>query len=422
MRFIHAADIHLDSPLQGLERYEGAPVDEIRSATRRAFERLVELALRESVDFVIIAGDLYDGDWRDHNTGLFFVYQITKLQEAGIPVFVIAGNHDAANKMTRSLRLPPNPTGGSPLLGHQAPETRELEHLGVAIHGQSFAQQAVTDNLAQRYPTARTGLFNIGILHTSLEGDKQHDTYAPCNLDDLRSKGYQYWALGHIHQRRQIATDPFVAYSGNIQGRHIRESGEKGCLLVDVDGRQQVRVSFEPLDVFRWEALEVSCAEATTVTEVLERFQERLGELLTRHGTTPLGIRVLLTGSCDVHQDLVARPMDHAAEIRAAVHEVCRDQVWIEKVKFATQYPSRAHRQSSLEGPVEELVNLLDQFAQADADLSPLANELSTLRNRLPADVTGGSEPLDLADHAWISEVLSQVKPLLIQRLTHKEE
>jgi DNA repair exonuclease SbcCD nuclease subunit len=129
--FVHAADIHLDSPLKGLERYENAPVERIRGATRRAFTRLIDLAIDKHVDFVLLAGDLYDGDWRDYNTGLFLVRQLGRLREQKIKVFVIAGNHDAANKMTRVLRLPDHVR----LLMHDRPETVRLPHLDVAIHG-----------------------------------------------------------------------------------------------------------------------------------------------------------------------------------------------------------------------------------------------------------------------------------------------
>src|ERR1700722_2160028 len=148
LSFLHAADIHLDSPLRGLERYEHAPVERIRSATRRAFERMIDLALERRVDFVLIAGDLYDGDWRDFNTGLYLVRQLGRLRELKIPVFVIAGNHDAANKMTRALRLPENVR----LLAHEHPETVRLEEHGVAIHGQSFGKAAVLENLAAAFP------------------------------------------------------------------------------------------------------------------------------------------------------------------------------------------------------------------------------------------------------------------------------
>ena len=225
--FLHAADIHLDSPLKGLERYENAPVERIRGATRRAFTRLIDLAIEKRVDFVLIAGDLYDGDWRDYNTGLYLVRQLGRLRDARIPVFVIAGNHDAANKMTRMLRLPDNVR----FLAHDRPETVRLDDLGVAIHGQSFAKAAVTENLAAAYPAPVSGYINIGLLHTGMGGADGHERYAPCTLEELRLRGYDYWALGHIHARQVLCNDPPVVFAGNVQGRHIRETGPKGCLL-----------------------------------------------------------------------------------------------------------------------------------------------------------------------------------------------
>ncbi|HET6424622.1 MAG TPA: DNA repair exonuclease, partial [Planctomycetaceae bacterium] len=252
-RFLHAADIHLDSPLHGLQRYDGAPVDAIRQSARTALKRLVDLALAERVAFVLIAGDLYDGDWRDYNTGLFFIAQAQRLADAGIPLYLIAGNHDAQNVMTKALVLPQQTT----FLAADRSETVYLEDLGVAIHGQSFATRAVTHDLSAAYPAGQRGLFNIGMLHTSA-GCEGHDNYAPCTLDGLRSRQYQYWALGHVHQRGILCEDPIVTFPGNIQGRHIKESGPKGCWLVTVDDRQAATVSFRPLDVLRWDRATVS--------------------------------------------------------------------------------------------------------------------------------------------------------------------
>lgn len=255
-RFLHAADIHLDSPLRGLHRYEGAPQDEIRQASRRALANLVQLALDESVAFVLIAGDLYDGDWKDHRTGLYFVSQMVRLREAGIPVFVIAGNHDAMNRMTRSLPLPENVR----MLDHKKAETVKLEKLGVAVHGQSFAAQAVLEDLSAGYPPAVGGMFNIGVLHTCATGRDGHDNYAPCTVEGLISKRYDYWALGHVHARETLHREPDIVFPGNIQGRHIRESGAKGCMLVEVNARQKLEATMRPLDVFRWQKCWVDAA------------------------------------------------------------------------------------------------------------------------------------------------------------------
>ena len=190
-KFLHAADIHLDSPLQKLEQYEGAPVRELRQATRRAFENLIELAIAEKVDFVLIAGDLYDGDWKDYNTGLYFISRITKLNDANIPVYIITGNHDAASAITKTLRLPDNVK----MFPTDKPCTFKLEEVGVAIHGQGFATPAVKKDLSAGYPVAVAGYFNIGMLHTCATGREGHEPYAPCTVAALESKGYDYWAL-----------------------------------------------------------------------------------------------------------------------------------------------------------------------------------------------------------------------------------
>ncbi|MCP5049968.1 MAG: DNA repair exonuclease, partial [bacterium] len=239
---MHTADIHLDSPLHRLEAYEGAPVEEVRQASRRAFENLIDFAVGESVDFVLIAGDLFDGDWKDYNTGLYFIRQVHRLKQADIYVFIISGNHDAAGRMTRVLPYLEN-VG---VFSHKKPETKTLDTLKVAIHGQSFSTSAVTDNMALAYPDPVPGYFNIGLLHTSLNGREGHENYAPCTVEDLKNRGYDYWALGHVHQSEIVSSDPFIVFPGCIQGRHIRETGDKGGVLVTVESGSAPEVLHYP--------------------------------------------------------------------------------------------------------------------------------------------------------------------------------
>ena len=418
VRFIHAADIHLDSPLKGLEQYDGAPVDTIRGATRRALEKLVSLAIAENVDFVLIAGDLYDGNWPDQNTGLFFVKQMSRLRDAGIPLYVIAGNHDALNKMTRSLRLPQNPGGDAPFFLAKTAETRRLDDLGVAIHGRSFLSAAELSNLALQYPAADPGLFNIGLLHTSLEGDTEHDRYAPCTLDDLRTKEYQYWALGHIHKRRIVDAGSQIIYSGNIQGRHIRESGAKGCYLVAVDDHGKVSTDFQALDVFRWAECDVDCTAAASGDDILDRFRRRLQELLDAADGLSLGVRVLLRGECPFHQELSARAEQWTAEIRSTAIVLAADQAWIEKVRLATTYPPVSEAGLRGDAAAEELSAVLDKLATSDDHIARLAEELAPLKSKLPAELLGGADSLALDDPAWLRSVLNEVGPLLHSRLS----
>jgi DNA repair exonuclease SbcCD nuclease subunit len=412
-KFIHAADIHLDSQLKGLERYDGAPVEELRGATRQALENLVRLAIEEQVDFVLVAGDLYDGTWQDHKTGLFFAAQMILLREAGIKVCLISGNHDAANRMTKSLQLPDNVVR----LPTNKPKTEPWDDLGVSIHGQGFANAAVMENLAVAYPKATPGHFNIGLLHTSATGNTAHDPYAPCTLDDLRAKGYDYWALGHIHQRDKLCSDADIHFSGNIQGRHIREAGAKGCLIVSVDDRRQATVRFEPLDVVRWEVAEVDAVSALDAHEVLDRCDRQLRTLLASSEGRLLAARVEVRGACRAHESLAAEPMRWTNELRRVAHDVGMGRIWLEKIKLRTSPEADMEAAQFEDGPLGELVDYLADLRGRPEGLSWLAGELTELKRKLPAELQEGEDAVRLDDPAWLASLLEHVQPILVSRL-----
>lgn len=300
MKLLHAADLHLDSQLRGLDRYDGAPLERIRHATRHAFENLIALAIDEAVDLVLLAGDLYDGDWRDYSTGLYFQNQMSRLRAAGIEVALIHGNHDAASQITRSLRLPENVT----VLGSREPQTRLYERLGIAVHGQSFATRAVTDDLAKHYPPARRDLFNIGLLHTCASGRDGHEPYAPCSLDTLVAKGYDYWALGHVHTREVLAREPWVVFPGNLQGRHARETGAKGATLIAIDAGRVLTVEHRALDAVRWSLCAVDLEEAASAADAVDLVRLALERALDAAEGRLLAARVELTGNTAAHAEL----------------------------------------------------------------------------------------------------------------------
>ena len=416
-KFIHAADLHLDSPLRGLERYPGAPADRLRGATREALENLVRLALDEQVQFVVIAGDVYDGDWPDHNTGLYFATQMNRLCEANVPVLLIAGNHDAANRMTRTLRLPDNVH----VLSNRKPQTVELGNCAAVVHGQSFARQEVWDNLASAYPAAVRGAFNIGLLHTcATGGSSSHERYAPCSLDDLRSRDYDYWALGHIHQRGEVLREPLTLFPGNLQGRHIRETGPKGCLVVEVDDRLQPQARFESLDVVRWSRVTITAKADEHADDLRLRFATEMKGAVDEAGDRLLAVRVEIIGACRAHDQIAAQPEQWRSELRAIANEAGSDQAWIEKIELATQAP--ADIDAPREGPLAELVELVREYAAQPARLSELAGELDDLTRKLPADLREGPDALRLDDPEWLADVVRQTEPLLLARLQSPRE
>ena len=208
----------------------------------------------------VLAGDIFDGPWRDIGTGLFFCRELERIKQ--IPVFAVLGNHDSASTIISALPWPAHVHRFSA----DAPESITLERLNVVLHGRSFATKSVPDDLAAGFPEAVRGRHNIGVLHTSLGGYAAHETYAPTSLAILNGKRYDVWCLGHVHERQIISQQPLVLYPGNIQGRHIKERGARGCYIIDdASGRFEPR--FVELDSLRWELVDVDVTACRTVDE-----------------------------------------------------------------------------------------------------------------------------------------------------------
>lgn len=378
-RFIHTGDIHLDSPLKGLAGQEGAAAERIRTATRVAFANLVELAIEEDVQFFVIAGDLYDGDWRDFQTGLFFVAQMGRLAKAGIPVFLLFGNHDAENQISKRLTLPDNVRRFS----SRKPQTFQLRDLRVALHGQSFRDRAVTDNLVPAYPTPVQDAFNIGVLHTALGGMGGHENYAPCSLDDLVNKGYDYWALGHVHQGAVLHENPHVVFCGNLQGRHIRETGPKGAKLITVDDGRISEIATIETDVVRWTHLRVSLDGARDAGSVIAMMVAEIGSAAAASDSGRLlACRVELTGRTEMHDFVISSREQLAAEARAAALALGEEAAWIERLVVGTEPIGTVLSSNSDEA--DALRAIISQVADDPAFVEQLRADLSDLLRKLP--------------------------------------
>ncbi len=410
MRFLHAADIHLDSPLRGLDQYEGAPAEALRGATRRAFTALVQLAVKEGVNLVILAGDLYDGDWPDYNTGLFFLKSVRPLQQAGIPLVMLSGNHDAASRITAQLTLPE----GVYTLPTAHPGTKRFEHLRVAVHGQGFATQAETRNLAVSYPAPVPGWFNIGVLHTALDGREGHESYAPCTIGDLIAREYQYWALGHIHKRESVngSGHPRIEFPGNIQGRHARETGPKGCLLVTVDHSGNAIPEFQPLDVFRWEVVAADAAAVESVAEVLETARAAVTLAHDDAGGRPLAARVMI--SCSETAGLaIAADLEH---FRADLRGQVGDGIWVEKIKLAARSAPRTAGPAIGDDATSELLAALDELRAQPEEARAVfaAGDCGKLLKRLPPELRATLEQSreEIFARAWALLRTSPAEPI----------
>ena len=388
-KFIHAADIHLDSPLRNLERYEGAPTEEIRGATRKSLENLVNLAESENVDFVLLAGDVYDGDWKDYNTGLHFAGQMSKLRDRGIRVLAISGNHDADSQITQKLKLPENVT----FLSTSRPETQKLDDINVAVHGQGFPTAAVTKNLAKEYPIGDPSFFNIGLLHTCLSPAEAgaHQPYAPCSIGDLESKSYQYWALGHVHQRRIVSENPWIVFPGNIQGRHANECGEKGCYLVNVDGQGVARPEFRTLDVVRWARCSIATDknQSSTADDICNQAQNEIERIVDEADGRIVAIRVEISGETEAHSEFSDDPERWRNQFRAASNGL--GNVWLEKISFNTR---RISDPAPLSSSIGMLLSSLHDSAQDDERITEAFSdkEIQSMLAQLPREAKDTAE------------------------------
>lgn len=404
--FLHAADIHLDSPLRKLPAYEGAPVEAVRSATRRALGNLVDYAVAQAVPLVLLAGDVYDGDWQDFQTGLHFAARMRELRDAGVRVVLVRGNHDAQSAMTRTLTLPANVT----VLPSGAAGSAVFEDLGVAVHGRSYAVRDESENFVPGYPAPLPGLFNIGLLHTAVAGSQGHAPYAPCRLADLLAKGYDYWALGHVHEHKVLHQAPPVVYAGALQGRGVRETGPRGCVRVDADAAG-VRVRHLPLDVMRWAVLDLDAGGATGLHEACRALDGPLAAALAAAGELPLAVRLVLSGRCPAHGALAAATGELVAELRARAGELSSGRAWVEKVVLRTAPPGAA--QPAPNTPQGALDRALDRLAREPEAFAALGADFTDLAAKLRA-VPGTDVDLpDLDDPDTRREILDDVRGLL---------
>ncbi len=406
MRIVHAADLHIDSPLRGLPPYDGAPIAAIRDATRRACERLIAFCIDSKASLLLIAGDLYDGDWKDFSTGLFFAKEMSRLREANVRVVIVRGNHDAASQITRSLRLPDNVKE----LSSRKAETIVFEDLGVAVHGRSFPERAVTSDLSREYPAPIAGALNIGLLHTCATGRAGHEPYAPCSVEWLRDRGYDYWALGHVHAREVLSQDPWIVFPGNLQGRHVRETGSKGATSIEVVHGKIESVVHVPLDVVRWTECNVDVEASASVHDVLDAARAALGREIDHAEGRVLAARIIVRGPEAAVMRVAAQRDAMTAEIQAIANDL-RD-VYFEKLKIETT--TKAARPAG-----GEWVDALQTIADlSDDELVSMATEaLADVRNKLPLELTTGDGALVLDDPKTLRALLEEAQQEIVAKV-----
>ncbi|SEM71952.1 DNA repair exonuclease [Paenibacillus sp. OV219] len=304
-RFMHAADLHVDSPFRGLTDAPAHVREALQMSTFQAVRNLVDTALSEAVDFVVIAGDLYDSADRSLRAQLYLQREWQRLHANGVQLFVIHGNHDPLSGQRAKLEWPESVYFfGTEKVEKAAAYTKSGE-LAAYVHGISYGTRSVTDNLAAKYYADNgSGVYQIAMLHGNVDGQQGHDPYAPCSLSELAGSAFHYWALGHIHQREVLHTFPHVVYSGNTQGRHSKETGAKGAYIVDVSASFDTELKFVPLDTVRWENAVIEIDGIESEQALLGVLEQAIASVAAGCERRSCMLRLSLQGRGPLHHQL----------------------------------------------------------------------------------------------------------------------
>ncbi|MDA1162223.1 MAG: DNA repair exonuclease [Planctomycetota bacterium] len=383
-RFVHAADLHLDSPFVGLGRLpavHASIVQELRQATFKAFDAVIDLCLSENVDFLLIAGDVYDGADRSLQAQLKFRKGLSRLSDAGIRAFVVHGNHDPLDGWAHSLEMP----ASTHVFGAELESVVfQKDGQSVArIHGISYPTKTIGKRFGQDMKREGDEPFQIGLFHCNAGGYTEHDPYAPRTVSELVDAGLDYWALGHVHERVVLRdSDPFIGYPGNTQGRQIRECGPRGCLLVNVteNGKLERPPEFVPTDAVRWSTAEIDISGLMNPDQLLSRIEESIDEVTAASDGRSVVVRLTLSGRGALHGDL-SRP--HAAndlveELQS--RRVSRTPfVWIEKLKLNTLPDIDLNARRGTPDFLGDLLRLIDEIRNSPEEVAALREVLTEL-------------------------------------------
>ncbi len=414
-RFIHCSDLHIDSPFKGLASEKPELAKRLRSSTSQAFQNIVDLAIKEKVDAMVIAGDIYDGADKSLQAQIKFLGGLQKLSDAGIPSFLAHGNHDPLDSRFATLKWPDGVTvfSGEEVQCHSVQRDGKIL---ARVHGISYPTREVKENLALQFQPHSGEGFGIGVLHTNVGNNPDHDDYAPCSIEDLVSRKMDYWALGHIHSHKVLRpSDPAIVYSGNTQARHRNETGAKGCCLVTLQPNVSPEIRFIEIDSVRFICGTVDLGSSKSLDDVMETVQSRCEEISAGTGGRDVLIHLTLTGRAEAHEELLHA--DNAGELAEKIQSDFENRtpaIWT-ALKFETQgtYDVDALRQGN--DFIADLITLYDEVENR-----PGADDFrETLKPVF--ETWSGKKYLDTFSDNERQELLLQARNLTLDQLLKKD-
>lgn len=379
--FIHTADLHLDSPFIGIYEINQELRESLVNATFEAYDTIIDLCIEKEVDFLLIAGDVYDSANKSLYAQLKFIKGLDRLSNAGIQTIIAHGNHDPLNGWSATLNWPEDVH----IMSGDTIDSIQLEkdetHV-VTIFGTSYPAQHIWTNLAQKFPKRENNeVFTIGLLHCMVGSSTEHDPYAACTMQDLKDLDYDYWALGHIHVPSVInETNPVVVYSGNPQGRHIKEAGPRGCYLVTVDTKNEISKEFIETDTIRWYVEDISIEGMESEEDLILQIRECIDTILDGADGRSVICRFILTGRGPLHRTLTKEGIiDDILQYLREDENLGSQFVWVERLVNNTSMPIERSILLERKDFVGDIVRIVDEICQDEESLESLKTSLEPL-------------------------------------------
>ena len=403
VKFIHTADLHLDTPFSGLEKWDKSRAEVLKKANNDVFENIIQLCIREKVDFLVIAGDVFDSEENSLEAQLLFNRGLRKLEDHNIPAYVVCGNHDPLSDQKKILKIPAN----TYVFPANQPETKKVVNSAgepvASITGVSHDSEAVSENLAAQYPEGDPKLPSIAVLHGNLSGNTEHEPYAPFRMEDLQKSHIDYWALGHIHKRELLSDqDPAVVYPGNPQGRHFGETGEKGCYVVSLEKGQKPHLDFRPCMNALFDYLTIDVSGIGDWPELIDHIGKNLSDTQPE---LPFLARIKLSGRTLLHAELQS-PERHKTIIEQTEENYTGDRLFIDKIIPQTQ-PEEDLKEREQSGDFAGEV--LRSFTELNNDHEELEKIFASLSEEMSATLPGKKFP-PVLDEEEKQEVIERAR------------
>ncbi|KAA0547516.1 DNA repair exonuclease [Bacillus sp. BGMRC 2118] len=404
--FIHTADLHLDSPFIGLRNLPQKILQRVQESTFVSLKRIIDYAILKRVDFILISGDLYDSKQRSLKAQIRLRDEMKRLEKEGIVAYIIHGNHDPLNGSWLDLDWPSNVHFFNDKA--EAIPFYKNGQVEAYIYGYSYPTRDVTENIAIKYEREKAECFHIGLLHGTISSNTEHVPYAPFLLKDLQDKGFDYWALGHIHQRQVLSDSPPIVYPGNIQGRHKKEEGPKGCMYVELTEESSDLSFWETCDVL-WESIEVSICDESTIDQLLQACQEKVEEKRKQH--QGVLVNLLITGTGNLSSSLQSdEVIEDIVTSLQEIEENREDFVYVYTYKNQTTSIQNLEKWKNEEHFIGDLVKHTEDYNGFEDALSTLYQHRHVRKFIKPLTDDEKQELLKEAESWMMHELLSSGK------------